>query len=106
MTAVQSTQAGASANVSAVVRMLLAGRGDKFDVLTEPLGLGRTTTFEKVAGKRRWYAEEVQALADYFGLPITTFYGGPDALFARAANSQGNWPDSYQEPLFFDAHAA
>lgn len=88
MTTTTATETTASDNVSAVVRMMLAARNEKFDVLVPALGIGRTTTFEKVSGRRRWYAEEVQALAEYFELPVGAFYAGPMRL-VRDQNREG-----------------
>ena len=80
--------------------MLLSGRGEKFDVLTDPLGIGRTTTFEKVNGRRRWYADEVQSLAEFFGVPVARFYAGIGGVFSELSD-QGNFhTDENQLPFF------
>lgn len=97
------TTTPADENVATVVRMLLAAKRATPDDVAKALGISRSTVFDKLNGNRRWYADEVQGLAQFFHLPIATFYDG----FAALANSQGYWPtsnamatdDSYQESL-------
>lgn len=60
--------------------MLLAAKRTNPDELARFLNVARSTVFDKISGKRRWYASEVQALADYFNVPVAKFYAGAESL--------------------------
>ena len=79
----------ADENVSTVVRMLFAAKRGTPDELARFLGISRSTVFEKLNGNRRWYAAEVQGLADYFSAPIQTFYAGPGGLLPTNCDYAG-----------------
>lgn len=101
------TTTTADENVSTVVKMLIAGKRGTADELAHFLGISRSTVFEKLNGNRRWYAAEVQGLADYFKAPIDVFYGGTAKLLTISCDygvtSPIGWPE---HPSLFDLHTA
>lgn len=44
------------------------------------LGISLRTLGRRIAGELRWEAGELQRMADHFGVPVSRFYDGPDAL--------------------------
>ena len=68
-------------NVSAVVRMLMALRGLNQTELAEAVHTGQPRISDKLAGRRRWHVEDVAILANYFKVPIGTFFEDADEVF-------------------------
>lgn len=70
----------ADERISEIARMLAAARGLHHEKLAEEIGMSRSVIYSRLAGSSRWYAWEVAALADRFGVPVGMFYAGADQL--------------------------
>jgi hypothetical protein len=82
-----------SARLSLSVRAASARSDINMGQLGPVLGVSYVTISNKVTGKSPWRFEEVDTLADFFGVPATALVGGP-----------GDWlegidPDSVQARL-------
>lgn len=47
------------------------------------LGLSVKTINRRISGERPWEASEIKTMAEHFGIPVSAFYEGPDALFGK-----------------------
>ena len=66
----------ADQRIAAAVRALAAGRGIKNSELAPIIGTSRATVFAKVKGDAPWKAEEIEAVATYFGVTVGDLFGG------------------------------
>ena len=80
------------ATISAVVRALTSGRGLAPEVLTEVLGVTKTSVYNKLRGSAPWKASEVKALADYFAVEVADIYDGLGGRFDAGVRRQGLEP--------------
>ena len=62
--------------ISAAAKALMAARDVKADELAGVIGSSRRAVFTKLSGGSPWKAGEVQALADYFDVPIADLFAG------------------------------
>lgn len=82
-----------SAQISAVADLLLHRRRrdlgqsetEARQELADYLRVSSKTLRRRLLGQLVWEADEVSAMAEYFDMPIMTFYNGPAALFVGAA---------------------
>jgi hypothetical protein len=70
-----------------VVRLLALHRDETVEDAATAANIGRDTMYRRLRGQGGWKASELAALAAHFGVPITVFYDGPDALLAGAGAS-------------------
>ena len=86
MSRMTSALATVDSNVRAVVSALLAARDLSRDDVCRGTGIEPGTLKRRMSRTpgpgRTWTAGEVMALAEFFGLPVTALYNGPDAMFA------------------------
>ncbi len=73
-------------NVRRVVQLLMtAGEVEPTDVAAH-LGLGRSSFYERLNGKRRFTVQELAKLADYFSVAPGTFFVDPRELLASSSS--------------------
>lgn len=73
------------ANVSAVVKILLAYKHMRQSDLSAGAGIPKRTVIRRMGiSGGGWTAGEIAALSRMFGVPAQVFYDGPDALMAGA----------------------
>ncbi len=84
------TAAAAEANIRRVLRMLRQEHDVPVPVeeLAKLLGVSRALIYQRLAGRARWYASDVAVLAEYFGVDVAMFYGGPAALLGGDAETR------------------
>jgi transcriptional regulator with XRE-family HTH domain len=70
------------------VRMLMAAQGMTTLDLGRQLGLGRSPIYDRTQGRKPFTVDEVASLAEFFDVPVSVFYAGPDALLGRHAGDR------------------
>ena len=75
--------------ISEVTRQAMLWRKESREQLAALLGLSLRSVARRLVGDIPWEAREIAVMAEHFGLPITTFYAGPDALFQAAGEGTG-----------------
>ncbi len=63
------------------IRTLLANRDEKPDDLATALGMHRSKLFRRFE-QGKWTAEELDALAKHFNVPIGVLFGDPSTLLS------------------------
>lgn len=83
------TAGTADANISAVLRILMAYKHETQQQLVGATGIPQRTLIRRMKnGATGWSAGEVAALADHYEVPVSVFYGGPDELMQGARTSR------------------
>ncbi|ATH96343.1 hypothetical protein COP05_03960 [Dermabacter jinjuensis] len=75
--------------ISAATRALVALHGMRNADLADVLGIGQNSVFMKLRGDSPWKASEVAIMAEYFGVPIASFYDDLASLYSSEAPAQG-----------------
>jgi hypothetical protein len=70
--------------ISEVTKQAMLWRKENREHLAALLGLSLRSVARRIAGDISWEAHEIKVMSDHFGLPVDTFYDGPDALFGGA----------------------
>lgn len=90
-------------NIRTVVKMLLAATDQKQADLPGLLGWSKSVTYSRMSGGSRFYAWEVEALAELFDVPVSVFHAGPDAMVGkpsaeeRAAGITGRYSQALED---------
>jgi len=84
LSAVGGARPDVDRNIRTVVKMLLAATDQRQADLPQLLGWSKSVTYSRLSGGSRFFAWEVQALADLFEVPVDVFHAGPTALVRRA----------------------
>lgn len=71
-------------SISGVAEQAILWRKETREQLAKVLGVSTKTLGRRIVGDKPWTAREIALMAEHFGLPISTFYQGPDALFSAA----------------------
>ncbi len=100
LSAVGGAQPDVDRNIRTVVKMLLAANDEKPTELAVRLGWSRSVVYSRLGGDTAFTAAEVAALADRFGVPVTTFFAGPAALLGQSGQETiGRWIPSPADML-------
>ena len=75
--------------ISSAARALIALNGEKNEKLMDVLGLSYGAVYAKLRGDSPWKASEVAIMAEYFGVPIASFYDGLASLYSSEAPARG-----------------
>ena len=67
--------------ISEVTRQAMLWRKESREQLSAMLGLSLRSVARRLVGDIAWEAREIAIMAEHYGLPISAFYEGPDALF-------------------------
>ena len=70
------TTTSTNAIIAATTRGKIAVRRKRVREVAAEINIPPATFYRRLSGKSDWTAEEIVALATYFGAPITDFYGG------------------------------
>lgn len=87
--------------VTQVVRVLLAVKGRKQRDLAEVLGVNHTSVTRRIV-RGAWTIADLEAMADYFEVPISTFFEDPDSLFDLGFDRSRWFTDSADSPVYAD----
>lgn len=67
-------------NVSAAIEVARRVRRIRPEELAVAAGIGRASYYNRVAGRTRWYLDEVSYIADVLEVPLEVLVAGPDAV--------------------------
>ena len=81
---VRPAEGRVDANVRKVVRAALAARDMTGAELGAVMGFTANQIYPRLKGTKPFTVAEVAALSKLFGLPVQTFFDGPEALFGRS----------------------
>lgn len=79
-----STKSRTESNILGVVRMIKAARDMEAEDLAAVLGVSRATIYDRLKGRTGFTVGEVAILSETYGIPLATFFAGPDALLGTA----------------------
>lgn len=85
--------------VSTNVRVLCAVRRRDIPEVARAIGIARATIYQKLKGQRGWHLEDVEALASYFGVPISALLEDPRARFPTVSELPRH--DSNVQPALY-----
>lgn len=70
-----------SHRIAEIVRILLGVTGTNQKELAGPLGVSESQVSRRMHG--RWSAEDIDAVAEYFGVTVATFFEEPEEVRRR-----------------------
>lgn len=76
-------------NIRLVVKALLAATDQRQADLPGLLGWSKSVTYSRLSGGSRFFAWEVEALAELFDVPVGVLHAGPAALIGRTDGQDG-----------------
>jgi transcriptional regulator with XRE-family HTH domain len=88
------------ARMEIIVETLLSWRGRTRAELADHLGVHVSAISKAYKGKRRWTMDEVEMMAEFFDVPVTSFFDDPESLVKSRCSS---WTDQLE--LFANEHA-
>lgn len=74
----------AESNILGVVRMIKAAGDVQAEELALLLGISRASVYERLKGRSAFTAGEVAVMSEHFGVPLATFFAGPDMLLGKS----------------------
>lgn len=75
-------------NVSAAIEVARRLRKKRPEELAVAAGIGRASYYNRIAGRTRWYLDEVTHIAAALEIPLETLTAGPDAVLGLLT-----WPN-------------
>ena len=85
-----------------IVETLLSWRGRTRQELADHLGVHVSAISKAYKGKRRWTMNDVEMMAEFFDVSVTTFYDDPESLLrSRCVREVGGGVPEYMQPSLF-----